>query len=227
MLEEEGALSRATRDIDMILFVEALTGDFIKAFWSFIDAGGYQTKLRSSGKPRLYRFQKPKDRNYPYLIELFSRDESMIGESPQDGIIPLAAPDELSDLSAILLNENYYSLAQKGARVLNGITILGTHEIILFKAKAYLELSSQKASGSLVHISDIKKHRNDIFRLACILSEKPYLIDDDLIKSDLVAFIDIAKPTSEELWALKVGITNPDQLIETLGKVFLPGIASL
>ncbi|QFJ56010.1 hypothetical protein [Pseudobutyrivibrio xylanivorans] len=35
---------RATRDLDMVLIVEALTPEFGEKFWDFIDEGGYQNK---------------------------------------------------------------------------------------------------------------------------------------------------------------------------------------
>ena len=50
---------RATRDIDIVLIVEALTAEFGIKFWEFIEAGPYRNKTMSTGRPQLYRFDKP------------------------------------------------------------------------------------------------------------------------------------------------------------------------
>lgn len=41
LMNDAGLDFRQTVDIDMVLIVEALTTDFAKAFWAFIEAGGY------------------------------------------------------------------------------------------------------------------------------------------------------------------------------------------
>ena len=57
--EEQDATFRATKDLDMVLIVEALTLDFSRRFWQFIHDGGYQNRARSNGKPQFFRFDKP------------------------------------------------------------------------------------------------------------------------------------------------------------------------
>ena len=43
ILEEEALLvPRATKDLDIILIVEALTDEFVAKFWSFIKDAGYE-----------------------------------------------------------------------------------------------------------------------------------------------------------------------------------------
>ena len=64
---------RATRDLDMVLIVEALTPEFGEKFWEFVEAGQYRNKATSAGKPQFYRFDKPQKEAYPKMIELFAR----------------------------------------------------------------------------------------------------------------------------------------------------------
>lgn len=40
--EENRLLPRATKDLDIILVVEALTSSFVKRFWQFIRDAGYR-----------------------------------------------------------------------------------------------------------------------------------------------------------------------------------------
>ena len=77
-------------------------------------------------------------------------------------ITPIHIDDEVSSLSAILLNDDYYKALLNGKVIRNGISVLRPEYIILFKAKAYLDLKSRKDLGEKVDSSDIKKHKKDI-----------------------------------------------------------------
>lgn len=73
-MEEAGLEFRATKDLDVVLHVEALTPQFGQTFWRFIEAGGYAIRQASeTGKPIFYRFQKPSDASFPAMVELFAR----------------------------------------------------------------------------------------------------------------------------------------------------------
>ena len=54
-----------------------------------------------------------------------------------------------------------------GKVVKKGFSLLRPEYIILFKAKAYLDLKSKKSGGIIVY-RDIKKYKNDIFFLSLI-----------------------------------------------------------
>ena len=64
---------RVTKDLDIVLHAESLDAVFASAFWAFVIDGGYEFKEKSTGKPTLYRFSKPSDESFPYMLELFSR----------------------------------------------------------------------------------------------------------------------------------------------------------
>ena len=74
IFESNDATFRATRDLDMVLIVEALTPEFGERFWKFIQNGRYRNKTTSVQKPQFYRFDKPEDDTYPKMIELFCRN---------------------------------------------------------------------------------------------------------------------------------------------------------
>lgn len=73
---EAGQDFRATKDLDLVLLVEALTPEFGRVFWDFVREGGYENRQKSSGKPQFYRFSKPKDPAFPAMLELFARTAS-------------------------------------------------------------------------------------------------------------------------------------------------------
>lgn len=53
--------------------VHGLDSSFGKKFWQFIEDGGYEHRGKSIGENQFYRFSKPKQSDYPFMIELFSR----------------------------------------------------------------------------------------------------------------------------------------------------------
>jgi hypothetical protein len=46
---------RATKDLDIVLFVEALDSAFVRAFCEFVRTGGYEVQEKSTGEKQLYR----------------------------------------------------------------------------------------------------------------------------------------------------------------------------
>lgn len=174
---------RATRDLDMVLIVEALKPEFGECFWAFIEAGQYRNKATSAGTPQFYRFDKPENDMYPKMIELFARTEYVLKGA--DGLTPIHVGDDVSSLSAILLNEDYYKILLEGRTVVQGLSVLRPEYLILFKAKAYLDLNAKRMSGANVDSRDIRKHKNDIVRILTEfmperVSELPGTVHNDI-----------------------------------------------
>ena len=103
IFEEQDTAFRATKDLDLVLIVEALTPAFGHRFWQFVRDGGYEHRAKSSGAPQFYRFDKPKAPGFPYMLELFSRAGDAFASENIGPCVPLPLGDELSSLSAILL----------------------------------------------------------------------------------------------------------------------------
>lgn len=59
LMEEAGFIARTTKDIDLILIVEALNAAFVEKFWEFIKDGMYERQEKSSDERNYYRFMKP------------------------------------------------------------------------------------------------------------------------------------------------------------------------
>src|ERR1035437_6360035 len=68
-INDAGLKPRATRDIDIILIVEAIIPAFVWKFWEFIKEGGYEIKEKGDKDRKYYRFIKPSNVDYPYQIE--------------------------------------------------------------------------------------------------------------------------------------------------------------
>lgn len=211
---------RATKDLDMVLIAEALTPEFGKRFWEFIQDGGYEHRAKSNGSPQFFRFDKPKNADYPYMIELFSKTSTVI-EDVEHGCIPLHLGDEISSLSAILLTSTYYQLLLTGKTVINDVVILSSQNLIPFKAKAWLDLSERKAQGHHVDERDIKKHKNDVVRLTAVLSGSERCELPTEIKSDMEQFVARLEKEPVDPKTLKIPGISFDDIMQVLRKVYL------
>lgn len=200
---------RATRDLDMVLIIEALTSDFGEKFWEFVEDGKYRNKATNRGNPQFYRFDKPEDEAFPKMIELFCRSDFKLKNA--EGITPIHIDDEISSLSAILLDDEYYRVLIDGKVVRNGFSVLRPEYIILFKAKAYLDLKMRRDSGEKVDSSDIKKHKKDILRITAELMLEKIRDLPETVNTDIHSFINSLQQEPFDYNSLKeYGLENED-----------------
>lgn len=170
VMDAAGVTFRATRDFDIVLCVEALDKAFAEAFWTFVQQGGYQNQQRSSGEKQFYRFDHPSDPAYPAMLELFSRNPDNIMLGADSHLTPIPIDEVVSSLSAILLDANYYEFLHRHKIELGGISVVTEACLIPLKASAWLDLSRRAEAGEQVDSKNIRKHRNDVFRLFQILA---------------------------------------------------------
>ena len=71
---------------------------------------------------------------------------------------PLPIDEDISSLSAILLDDDYYEFLKQGKVTVDGVTVLDAAYLIPFKAKAWMDLIDRKAAGEHVDSKNIKKH---------------------------------------------------------------------
>lgn len=220
IFEEQDTAFRATKDLDLVLIVEALTPEFGQKFWQFIRDGGYKNRAKSSGAPQFYRFDKPKDPDFPYMIELFSRAaETFLGEAAGH-CVPLSLGDELSSLSAILLNGDYYTLILQGRALVSELVVLSPLYLIPLKAKAWLDLSERKSRGQHIDDKDIRKHKNDVIRLASLLSGSEKCELTKTVKQDMLAFLEKLRQDPVDLKSLKITGIRFDDILDVLWQVY-------
>ena len=189
----EGLDFRATKDIDLVLIVESVDAAFGRRFWEYVVAAGYEHRNKSTGESQFYRFTNPQSRDYPTMIELFARRSDAIA-LPEDAVLtPLPIGEEISSLSAILLNEDYYEFLKQGRVRISNVTILDASYLIPFKAKAWIDLSDRKAAGEQVDSKNIRKHKNDVFRLTELLDQDQQALAflPDRVKNDMQEFIEM------------------------------------
>lgn len=221
LMSEGGLLFRATKDIDIVLIVEAIDHEFGKKIWDYIKEAGYRSCNRSTGNPQFYRFSYPRSDKYPAMIELFARKLDII-KLPEDAILtPLPLDDELSSLSAILLDEDYYNFMKNGKVIVDGVSVLEPMHIIPFKAKAWLDLTNRKNNGEHVDSKNIRKHKNDVFRLSDLVDVDAKIPISKGVYEDIFDFIN--RMDDEEIDVNQLGIKNKtkEQILEELRNIYI------
>ena len=213
LFDAAGLPFRATKDIDMVLCVEVVDTAFATAFMAFLDAGGYQARERSDGKKEFYRFHKPKDQSFPFMIELFSRKPGNLGLAKDIGLTPMPVEEDIVSLSAILLDECYYDALQAAKRQVDGVTVIDETLLIPFKARAFLDLTARAEAGERIDGKNIKKHRNDVFRLVQLLPKNASIDLADPIGEDLRKFLELAQADATlDPKAFEVPLTRDEAL---------------
>lgn len=191
LLEEELNLNpRATKDLDLILVVEALTPDFGLRLWNFIRSANYSSRSKGENefKHEYYRFTNPEDKTYPKQIELFARNTGILNLPSDAHIEPISVGEELSSLSAILMDDDYYAFTLEHSQIINGVHVASQEALICLKAKAYTEMLDRKAGGEQVDSRDIEKHKKDVFRLIAMLSQDSHFALAEKLRTDMSDF---------------------------------------
>jgi len=98
--------------------------------------------------------------------------------------------EEVSSLSAILLDKDYYAFIHAGKQETDGLPVLGPAYLIPLKARAWLDLKKRREAGDAIDEKDIKKHKNDVFRLYQIVDPGQSIGLPASIKKDLRQFFD-------------------------------------
>ena len=189
VFDEIGEDFRATKDLDMVLIVENINEEFGRAFWDFIKAANYNGIETGVEQSQFYRFKNPEDTSYPKMIELFSRKPN-IQLLPDAHLTPVHITDDISSLSAILLNDEYYNFLLSGRRIIDGLSVLDEKYLIPFKVKAWCELSARRKEGEAGQSHHIKKHYRDAYHLLRLLPQDERVELPDQLKGDMEAFID-------------------------------------
>ena len=194
IMENEELPFRATKDVDIVLIVESITAEFGRQFWEYVKEAGYEHLNKSTGNAQFYRFVSPKSKEYPYMIEIFSRNPDFIILEDDAVLTPLPIDDEISSLSAILLNEAYYELLKTGQLMVDGIPVL----------------------SPTCDSKNIKKHKNDVFRLAQLITANTRQVLSSEIAEDMKKFLSEIADETVDLKSLGIRGTDKQKMTDML-----------
>ena len=210
---------RATKDLDIVLIMEMLNDDFVNTLFAFVEAAEYEHIDKGTGKNQFFRFSKPKNIQFPHMIELFSRKPDYL-HTLETRLAPVHISEEVMSLSAILLDEEYYELLKSGVTVVDGISVLDLEHIILFKIKAFLDLSNRKDAGEKIDSKNIKKHKNDVFRLAVNMENETRVAISGQIREDVRVFLEMVKKDTVDLKHIGIKNISYDEVLEMIEMCF-------
>jgi len=216
LMQSLGAEFRATKDLDIVLLVESLHAEFANAFWDFIRKGGYQYQQKSSGKRIVYRFQKPSTEGYPFMLELFSRTHDLVHIPETSTLTPIPMPEEASSLSAILMHPAYYNFVKQHRLFIQQLPLIDAAALIALKAIAYADLTQRKRNGETIDSRDIRKHKNDIYRLYPILNLSQGCPVETSIHLDLQNAFQTLAQDPVDLKSLGLAEFSPAEILQNL-----------
>ena len=193
ILRDTDMRPRATDDIDMILVIEKMTPEFGQCFWDFIVLGEYVTRQRKREDKEpvteLFRFINPKE-GFPVQIELLSKYPDVLGEPTGFHLTPIPIGEKIPSLSAILLDEEYYNQVIGSSIIEDDVRIANPLSLLCLKVRAFLNLTEEKKTNPDVRSSDIKKHRDDVFKLLAMRIDPFTPVElSSTMKNELATFI--------------------------------------
>ena len=155
------------------------------------------------------------------MIELFSRKSEKMQLHFDSGLTPIYIGDSVASLSAILLNDAYYNLLLKGKNIVNGYSVLELEYIILFKIKAWLDLSERVEAGEQIDSKTVKKHKNDIFRLLInILPSKRIKVENEINK-DISRFLEKIMSDQPDLRNIGIRKVTLEELLDRIRILYI------
>lgn len=223
LIDDAGFTPRATKDIDIILIVEALNPDFVGQFWHFVKDGDYERNEKGEENRQYYRFVKPSNAEFPFQLELFARNPDILDLNIDTHLTPIPVDDDLSSLSAILLDDIYYQFMIDHSLNTDGVQLANIEALICLKAKAYLDIAKRIKGGGSEDSKHLKKHKADVFRLAVMLTDSDLIDIPAPIKADMQQFIDEINDNLPPQQILKnMGLSNVkiESVLEQIKKSF-------
>lgn len=131
------------------------------------------------------------------MLELFSQapDQMVLGDDSH--LTPIPISEDIDSLSAILLDGDYYQFLHQHKIEIEGISVVTQVCLIPLKAKAWLDLSERLSAGESVDARDVKKHKNDVFRLFQLISPEQRVDLPETVAQDLQCFFTVILEQSD------------------------------
>jgi hypothetical protein len=199
---------------------EMLDSSFARTFWEFVRAGRYKVAESTGGTPRFYRFCAPQVADFPSIMELFSTRPERLPPATGQSLTTIPLDGLMSSLSAILVDQTYYAFLKAGVRLVDGVSVVGPEHLVPLKARAWLDLKEREASGDRIDGKDIRKHRNDVFRLYQIVDPAPLKETPPVVAADMGKFLSEVRGETIDLKSLGIARISLDEVLAQLGRIY-------
>lgn len=138
-----------------------------------------------------------------------------------NGLTPIHIDESVVSLSAILLNDVYYDLLISGKEIVDGYSVIDLETAILFKVKAWLDMKERLDRNEHVDSKNVKKHKNDIFRLHANVDPSVKVEVDEEIEKDIRLFVERINHDTPDLKNLGIKEPGFEEIIEILTSIYL------
>jgi hypothetical protein len=122
------------------------------------------------------------------------------------------------------MNDDYYNYMRQNCVNENGLQLANLDALICLKAKAFLEISARIEQGGKEDAKHLKKHKNDVFKLAAMLpAESKYELPVS-IEQHLTEFLQKSEnqlPEKQIFIDMGLPTLSAERIIEQLKKSFL------
>ncbi|KAF0225688.1 MAG: hypothetical protein FD133_309 [Erysipelotrichaceae bacterium] len=221
VMDKAGLPFRPTKDLDIVLIIETLSYEFTKAFYQFIRDGKYKISQKSNGKSCFYRFTKPENQDYPFMIEILSKGNGSSDDLLPGSITRMSIEEEIISLSAIVLNDDLYTFLRNNTTIVEGLSVADEICLIPLKIRAWIDLTEKKISGIKIKEGDIQKHKNDVYLLSQLLTANPLKEVPNLIQKDVVFFSENCPDKDDKLKELGLENTSIHEIMVRLKLIYL------
>jgi hypothetical protein len=138
-------------------------------------------------------------------------------------LTPIPVDDDLSSLSAILLNDDYYHYIIEHSQIEDGLHHANIEALICLKAKAFLEIKERIEKGSKEDAKQLRKHKADVFRLTVMFTpesifELPETIQDHI--NQFAALVSQELPDKAIFKEMGIANVDPNNVFEQFKKSF-------
>ena len=103
----------------------------------------------------------------------------------------------------------------------HGVTVLDAAYLVPFKAKAWMDLTNRKAAGEHVDNKNIKKHKNDVFRLTELIDPTVKITAPQGVYTDVQEFVQRMQNESVDLKQLGLIGRTKDQILDELKDLYI------
>jgi hypothetical protein len=118
---------------------------------------------------------------------LFSRKPESIKISENSHLTLIPSAEDISSLSAIIIEDEYYNFIKNNKHLLDNFSVLNIAGLIALKIKAFFDLINRKTDNTLDR--EISKHRNDVIRLTSLLADSDKIQTPQQIKNNIEEFL--------------------------------------
>ena len=100
--------------------------------------------------------------------------------------------------------------------MIDGIPVLSPTCLIPFKAKAWLDLKERRSNGEKIDSKNIKKHKNDVFRLAQLITADTRKLLGSEVAEDMTKFLSEITDEQVDLKSLGIRGTEKQKMLDML-----------